>query len=203
MIEQGTEGRQQTDDQLWLAEWKECRVTIDRFDKIIVDIRKHGFVTITAFLTAGAFLSSKLPDLELTDGGKCVVAGVIILLTCALFLVDRCHEVFLRSAVERAQELEGKMKMQLTSRIGRASLNPLIDTWGIWAYVLFLAVAALSPVATSISSWDQIPAHEPFVYTLLGEGVVSIVFVLGYHLLANNLQKKIASDLRAQKEDGT
>src|SRR6516225_8736097 len=31
-----------------LDEWKECRLTIDRFDKILVDLRKVGFSFITA-----------------------------------------------------------------------------------------------------------------------------------------------------------
>src|SRR6516164_6023595 len=31
-----------------IDEWKECRTTIDRFDKILVDLRKTGFGFITA-----------------------------------------------------------------------------------------------------------------------------------------------------------
>ena len=39
-----------------IEEWKECRSTIDRFDKILVDLRKTGFGFVTALVSAAAFL---------------------------------------------------------------------------------------------------------------------------------------------------
>ena len=43
-------------------EWKECRITIDRFDKLLVDLRKTGTGFITALIGASAlFLPKTLP----------------------------------------------------------------------------------------------------------------------------------------------
>ena len=43
-------------------EWKECRATIDRCDKILVDLRKTGFGFVTAVVGAATFLFSGATD---------------------------------------------------------------------------------------------------------------------------------------------
>jgi hypothetical protein len=48
-------------------EWKECRTSIDRFDKLLVDLRKTGFGFITAIVGAAALLQSQVagaPELK-------------------------------------------------------------------------------------------------------------------------------------------
>jgi len=45
-------------------EWKICRETIDRFDGILVDLRKYGFSILTGLTTAGSFLDS-LPQQQI------------------------------------------------------------------------------------------------------------------------------------------
>src|SRR5947209_11264699 len=42
-------------------EWKECRATIDRFDKLLVDLRKTGFGIITGLVAAATYLFKDAP----------------------------------------------------------------------------------------------------------------------------------------------
>jgi hypothetical protein len=69
--------RQQTTDEHRQAdhrviEWKECRATVARFEKIIVDLRKYGFILLAALLTAKAlfFLNSSPSDKGALTGAK-------------------------------------------------------------------------------------------------------------------------------------
>ena len=116
------------DKKLKLEEWKECRQSIDRFDKIIVDLRKYGFSLVTGLLTAVSFLFIGIHDLS--PIGKVGISVLMMLLIYALFIVDRYHEVFLRCAAKRAEIIEGLLKFGLTKEISKYSNNANSDTWG-------------------------------------------------------------------------
>jgi hypothetical protein len=55
-------------------EWKACRKYIDKFDKLLIDLRKYGFSFVTGLMTAGSFLGFA-PDLS----AKTIQIGVIVL----------------------------------------------------------------------------------------------------------------------------
>jgi hypothetical protein len=101
-----------------LDEWKECRVTIDRFDKLLVDLRKVGFGFITAIVSAATFFFTHFPAqpggiapapsttqitppapmpalYQISDQGRALVFGVVIVMIVLLFMIDRTHQVWL------------------------------------------------------------------------------------------------------------
>jgi hypothetical protein len=129
-------------------EWKECRSSIERFDKIIVDIRKYGFTLLTGLLSADAFLFAKLPELSLE--GKAAVSILMMVLIYALFMVDRYHEIFLRGAVQRAKVIESELELGLTTTISKVSEDTKTDTWGVKLYKWFIFASAVPPLATTV-----------------------------------------------------
>jgi hypothetical protein len=104
-------------------EWKECRATIDRFDKLLVDLRKTGFGFVAALVSAASFVFG--PD---KVNARLTVLFMLVLLIGTLYLVDVAHQLWLQVAVERAKELEVDLDFEITTRIsvefekGRARL---------------------------------------------------------------------------------
>lgn len=168
------------DNQYLLEEWKECRASIDRFDGIIVDIRKYGFTLITGMLTADAFLFVKMSELSFT--GKISISILTMVLVFALFIVDRYHEVFLRGAVQRAIEIEDTLRkklisnISLTSKIRYVSENKKTDTWGISTYSIFIAASAIPAWTTTIENLPDIKENMILL-------IVTIVFVFIFEAL--------------------
>ncbi|UCD95567.1 MAG: hypothetical protein JSU69_05820, partial [Candidatus Zixiibacteriota bacterium] len=128
------------DDRL-TAEWKECRKSIERFDKIIVDLRKYGFTLVTGLVTASAYFFGKAETLSFAD--KAAASFVITVLIFALYTIDRCHENFLRGAVDRAKDIESKLDMGLSIVISKFSRRAKTDTHGKILYSLFVVGTAI------------------------------------------------------------
>jgi|SRR5579884_1324725 len=123
-----------------LDEWKECRSTIDHFDKIIVDVRKYGFSLITGILTASSIIFTKT---HLPPSGQSIVSILAMALIYALFRIDRYHEVFLNAAVNKSIELEIRLGFGLSSRIDVASKKARADTSGRILYRMFIGASLL------------------------------------------------------------
>lgn len=99
-------------------EWEECRRTIDRFDKLLVDLRKTAFGVITTIFSAAAILFAYTPTIgPLPVRVKVAIFIVICLLIVSTYLVDRVHQIWLEVAVTRAKELETLLGFQITQRI--------------------------------------------------------------------------------------
>ena len=116
-------------------EWKECRATIDRFDKILVDLRKTGISFITAIIAGAAFLlthpslapqsaqnalqNTVPPSLADVPTVKASIYIVIAALIIGLYLLDRVHQIWLRVAVDRATKIEQVLPISLTTEISK------------------------------------------------------------------------------------
>jgi hypothetical protein len=158
-------------------EWKECRVSIDRFDKILVDLRKTGFGFITALVGASALLiatTASRPPPEL----QFFAFAIIGLLIITLYGIDRKHQVWLNTSVKRAMALELRLNYRITQDISDKFnkfeaffigiflyLTLLVMTTGIfWAalegsaryqpWILYGGLSALVVIiAVGVSSW--------------------------------------------------
>jgi hypothetical protein len=113
-------------------EWKECRSSIDRFDKALVDLRKTGFGFITAIIAGAAFLlkpesaaapaantqaARAVPSLVELPLVRLSIFVVFVLLIIGVFLIDRAHQIWLGVAVRRAEYLEGLLSFRITRNI--------------------------------------------------------------------------------------
>ena len=81
-------------------EWKECRSTIDRFDKILVDLRKTGFGFVTAIVSGATFFFVPDRTKPVLEDARFSVFTIIMVLTLTLYVVDRVHQVWLQEAVD-------------------------------------------------------------------------------------------------------
>src|SRR5262249_43753093 len=88
-------------------EWKESRATSDRFDKLLVDLRKVGFSFVTAILSGATFFFIQDPTKPVPDSVKFATFSFILVLVLVLYVIDHVHQVMLQTAVNRAQTLEG------------------------------------------------------------------------------------------------
>lgn len=137
------------DDDIRFQEWKECRASLERFDAILVDLRKFGFGLVTILLSANGYLFVQ------TGVGDLAIVGIFVALTLlivGLFRVDRVHQVFIRAAVLRAVEIEQQSRMGLSYEIARWSERTGTATWGHILYFFFGVAAYVLALAGIVSN---------------------------------------------------
>lgn len=185
-------------------EWNVCQDSIRKFDEMILDIRKYGFTLLTVLLSADGFLYAK------TDLKSAQAIGIYLALMAlifGLFLVDRCHEVFLRGAVQRAHELEGKLNMGISTRITLFSRNLHTATWGTSLYVFFciantcLIMGVLVEIDTLHSFIASVRARLPFVLTAFFTGGMTVTAILLYHIPAKRRIRRLVKKLGESADD--
>jgi hypothetical protein len=129
-----------------IEEWKECRATVARIDKIISDLRKHSFMILGVILTAKAYLFLDKPEASGQIAARFGVSLVTMVLILAFFVVDRYHEVVLRATLRRAIQLEQGLDMTLTSSVFETAKVSGIDRWGFGLYSFFVLASFLASV---------------------------------------------------------
>lgn len=149
-----------------LDEWKECRVTIARFDGFLADTRKYGFTLVTVLLTANALVVSSNNAVD-----RPAASIVVMALLFALFMLDNYYLDVVRGAVSRARELEKlnnerqvpKLTGAISVRVADSHATVLI----LAVYLVFVFVAMgtgltaglpAAPAASSASSAPTAPA---------------------------------------------
>jgi hypothetical protein len=156
-----------------LDEWKECRSTIDRFDRLLVDVRKYGFTLLTGLLTAGAFAFVKLDTTPVPDAARVGISLVLMVLVLGLFTVDRYIEMLLRAAVTRARTLETALGLRLTHMLSSVAESVGTATWATWLYTLFVLSAIVPWVVSTATPW-----RSPLVIATT-PGPARVVTILG------------------------
>lgn len=144
-----------------LSEWKECRSTIDRFDKILVDLRKTGFSFLTAVVGAAAIwqLSAQNTAANMALVKVCVFL-IVTGLTVLLHEIDRVHRVWLIETVQLACKLEEKLDYHVTrnlrGRIGSFGAQ-LIGGMSYFGFLLITAIAFLMSMGAALDPrlWDN------------------------------------------------
>ncbi|MBR0717280.1 hypothetical protein [Bradyrhizobium liaoningense] len=157
-----------------LDEWKECRNTIDRCDKLLVDIRKTGFGFITAVVGAATFVFSVTThSANLT---KSWLLCMLVILIIVLYAIDLAHQTWLNQAVERAKTLErGPLQFQLTQNIAREFAASQSISLGVALYVLLLVSACIIfQVSIPLSEESPFSAARVNIYGALATGLFAI-----------------------------
>lgn len=158
-------------------EWQQARVTIQQFDKMVLEIRKYGFSFITILLTANGFLLGAMPPSAFVIAG---IEAALLLLIFSLFRVDRMHEIFVRAAVLRAMRLEEELGMGLSRTISYWSATSITATWGTTLYLLFSTAAFLLCLAAIATSSDGGFSWVMMAVCVLSWGA-ALFFILKYH----------------------
>lgn len=186
-------------------EWKEARDTIDRFDKITVDIRKYGFSLIALIISTStivfdaARVENPLP--------LAIVPIVVGILTLGVYLADNYYQVLLLSTILHARQLENVHKEILSQQIkhqlylgwnltnyiedkvqkSRAYLNTIL------IYVLFLLISFLMGVFSLLSY--QLNSNEypvlPYEISLFGFFIFGILFLIITSLFIYRMLKEM------------
>lgn len=152
------------------TEWKECRATIDRFDKLLVDLRKTGFGLVTTLVSVLAVLAHVTGN-DVTPQMKLAVFGILGLLIIALFGVDRTHQAWLAAAVNRATELEVLLNYKLTRRIEETFHGEDALVLGVALY-LILMIATTAIFAASFAPGAGYRELATF------GGIVGVLFIV-------------------------
>ncbi|MBR0830453.1 hypothetical protein JQ596_33595 [Bradyrhizobium manausense] len=157
-----------------LDEWKECRNTIDRCDKLLVDIRKTGFGFITAVVGAATFVFSVTT--HFANLAKSWLLCMLVVLIIMLYAIDLAHQTWLNQAVERAKTLErGPLQFQLTQNIAREFAASQSIGLGVALYVLLLASACIIfQVSIPLSQESALSAARVNIYSALATGLFAI-----------------------------
>lgn len=175
-----------------ISEWKETRLSIDRFDKITVDLRKYGFSFITFIISSSSIIfdATKVQNpLPLV-----IVPLVISLLTLSLFLADSYYQVLLLAAILHARHLENIHKevvsrnsagqmyfgLNLTNYIEDKVQKTSAHLYTVIVYILFFIIAALLGY---FSLWAyEINTHinqiGRYAWILTGGLVVVVMFLV-------------------------
>jgi hypothetical protein len=161
-------------------EWKECRATIDRFDKLLVDLRKTAFGLVTALVGAATFVFAQAAPggalLSIPLSVKIAVLAMLGLLIVSLYYIDRVHQAWLKVTVDRACVLETEhLGFELTNKIGQTFR-------GKDAYVLGIALYLILLFATCAIFWFAIPLQEEYVFGG-HRNTIYLIFVVGALLI--------------------
>lgn len=141
-----------------LDEWKECRSTIDRCDKLLVDIRKTGFGFVTAVLGAATFVFGRGDHVNNT--AKSLLFCILVMLITVLYSIDLSHQSWLGQAVQRARTLEQRPELQfrLTQQIGD-------DFAASKAVLLGAVIYAFLLISSGLIFWTSIPLAQEDLFS--------------------------------------
>jgi hypothetical protein len=151
-------------------EWKECRATIDRCDKILVDLRKTGFGFVTAVVGVAAYVLNDRVEFA----PKASILTMLVLLIVTLYIVDLAHQTWLSVSVRRAEELERRLNFALTQNISVGYAAAKAVYVGLALYLILLAATSgIFWFSEWKEQWDS--GHHVTVLALSVAGAVLMV----------------------------
>jgi hypoxanthine phosphoribosyltransferase len=172
------------------SEWKEARISIDRFDNITVDLRKYGFSFITLLLSS----TSIFLDVEnlLSPLPLIIVPIVIAILTLSLFLADSYYQVLLLATIMHAQHLENINKeiisantsqqmyygLNLTNYLQDKVQKTNAHLYVVFFYCLFLSASSL---LGGLSLWAFSTSHPGIdisVYLWIISSIFAVILIV-------------------------
>ena len=152
-------------------EWKEARATIDRFDKLLVDLRKTGFGIVTALVGAATYLFK-----DGHVGTRISILCMLVLLIITLYTIDRVHQVWLEITVEHARNLEQRIGFGLTTLISERFEGRDAALLGFVLYfVLLFATCAMFWVSIPLTEEKITGGHRIVIY---GAATIAVVWMV-------------------------
>lgn len=184
------------------TEWKETRLSIDRFDKISVDIRKFGFSLITSLITVSGIAFEITYSISVYP--LLVASAAIMVLISGLFLIDRYNEVLLLAAVLRSRQLEIASHELFDNHMNNKiylslSLTTFLETkiqktharmflFGV--YILFIIASFLLSLFSIIAYYDRL--SQPINWlTVTFSGALFLFFVYLLHMINQTMSHLI------------
>jgi hypothetical protein len=167
-------------------EWKECRATIDRCDKLLVDIRKTGFGFVTAVVAAASYI---LKDADYAT--KDSIVWMLVFLINMLYVIDLAHQTWLTVAVTRAKQIEDSLTgFRLTNMISEGFAAYKAEQIGLRLYlVLLFATCAIFLFSIPLRTDAILSGHRTPIYLAFVVGVLSILAI--YNSSKNTKLKSI------------
>jgi hypoxanthine phosphoribosyltransferase len=172
-------------------EWKEARATIDRFDKLSVDIRKYGFSMIALIISSSTIIfdAAQIKNpIPIT-----IVPLVVAILILGVYLADSYYQVLLLSTILHSRQLENVHKEILSHRIKQQTYfgwnltNYIEDKvqksraylYTILIYVLFLIISFVMGLFSLLyfQSNSREYSVTPYILVLSGGFLFGILFL--------------------------
>jgi hypothetical protein len=123
-------------------EWEESRKAIDKFDGMLIDLRKYGFSFLTGLIAAGSLLGVAAENGTEDQFVRIQIAVIIVtmILVITLYWLDIYYETMLTAAVISSEFVEKyKLKMGLSAFIASFYLYSHLGGILKFLYILFLA----------------------------------------------------------------
>lgn len=128
-------------------EWKTSVETSQKFDDMLVDLRKYGFSILTGLITAGSFLGFSAKDVPEFTYANIIHLGVInvsMLLVLILFWLDVYYQNLLYGSVLRTRFLEScRLKFKLSIFISGIYTGSGLGISGMANVLYFIYIAFL------------------------------------------------------------
>lgn len=187
-------------------EWKEARGTIDRFDKLSVDIRKYGFSMIALIISSSTIIFDAA---EVENPLPLVIVPIVVgILTLGIYLADSYYQILLLSSILHGRQLENVHKEILCNRVKKQiyfgwNLTNYIEDrvqksraylYTILIYELFLLISFLMGIF-SLLSYQLNSTNYPikqYLFILIGSFLVCIIFLL----LTNRSINKLIQEMK-------
>lgn len=201
-------GISQMDPELFFlsTEWKEARQSIDRFDKITVDLRKYGFSFIALIISSSSIIfdAAKVANpLPLV-----IVPIVIALLTLSLFLADSYYQVLLLAAILYTRSLENIHKelllknaagqmyhgLNITNYIEDKVQKTRAHFYTVVVYILFLIISSLLGY---FSLWAyELNTHVAHIGRFVWGLTAGFVIIVAFLVVISGGVWKLLSEMR-------
>lgn len=177
-------------------EWKTCREAINRFDDILIDLRKFGFSFLTGLTTAGSFLGFASPEQNLQIG----VIVVTMILVMVLYWLDLYYQNLLYGAMFRGRFLEifklnRGLGVYISAFYGAAKIGRILHFLYVGFLIGLFVLGLFAIDFFSNVSGLVIPKEvtDPFII-LLGAFIVTLIGIITLYVLCDRKRTKTVRD---------
>jgi hypothetical protein len=207
---------------VYVDEWKVAVETSQKFDEMLVDLRKYGFSILTGLITAGSFLgfsSKDLPQFAYTNIIHVGVINVSMYLVLILFWLDIYYQNLLYGSVLRTRFLETcRLKFKLSTYISGLYTGSGIGKSGMANILYLIYIAFLLGTFLLGIIVASLPIDDPkgtdsgnrillLLFGLLPSGVgmliIGIASIRSRDKTLTEIVKKINGKVYTTKSDGT
>lgn len=127
-------------------EWEKSIEAVDKFDNMLIDLRKYGFSFLTGLIAAGSFLGlaagTGQSGLQIEDFIKVQIAVIIatMILVIALYWLDIYYQNVLTGAIVRSEFLgiyrirEVEISTFISSFYLKSRLSGYYDSYMVYFY---------------------------------------------------------------------
>jgi hypothetical protein len=184
----------------YAEEWKASREATDKFDGILIDLRKYGFSFLTGLTTAGSFLGFSSPTQHIQSGVIIVtMALVVVLYWLDIYYQNLLYGSVLRSRFLEIFKLNKALGIYISALYGAAKIGRILHFLyvGFLMGLLILGLFVIGLIDKMGGAAMTAGIMHDFII-LLGAFIFALAGIIGLYLLCDRRRTKavrVVSDL--------